>query len=504
MLKTRGQRAKLNVLTSLISQFVTVICGIIVPRLLIGAFGSEIYGATASITAFLAYIALVEGGIGGVARAALYKPLSQKNREEVSAVVGCTSSFFRKLAFVFAAYVLFIACTYRYIANDNNFEWSFTFVLVIIIGCSTFAQYYFGMAYSILIQADQRGYITNTLSILTIILNTIFTVILVHFGCSITIIKLVSSTVYILRPIVLQVYVKKKYELIANCGFDKNTLSQKWAGFGQHIAYFFQNHTAVVVLTLFTNLSEVAVYSVYYMVVSSIRSLVNAFSGGMEAVFGDMLAKNEIKTLQKTFEKYELLFSCVTIILFSTTALLIVPFISLYTKNIGDVNYIRSNFAVLLIAGEAIYCLRAPSHNLTIAANHFKQTQIAAYIEAGLNIVLSCLFVFAWGLVGVAVGTVIAYVFRYIYYIFYVSNKILNRRVFCFIRRIAVNVLILLIIFVIALPVTTKIHIANYTNWALLGVGATLFTSIICIVTNFIFYREETLGIISMIKRKPN
>ena len=76
---TRALRAKLNIVFSLVSQAAALVCGFIVPRLLINTFGSEAYGATASILQFLSYIVLLEGGIGGVARAVLYKTLAQRD-----------------------------------------------------------------------------------------------------------------------------------------------------------------------------------------------------------------------------------------------------------------------------------------------------------------------------------------------------------------------------------------------------------------------------------------
>lgn len=66
----------------------------IVPRLMIGTFGSEAYGATSSITQFLAYITLLEAGIGGVARSALYKPLADNDDYMISAVVCEIKRFF--------------------------------------------------------------------------------------------------------------------------------------------------------------------------------------------------------------------------------------------------------------------------------------------------------------------------------------------------------------------------------------------------------------------------
>lgn len=63
----KTDESKLNILTQLLNQLVTTACGILIPRILLAAYGSEAYGISASIAQFLSYITLFEGGIGGVA-----------------------------------------------------------------------------------------------------------------------------------------------------------------------------------------------------------------------------------------------------------------------------------------------------------------------------------------------------------------------------------------------------------------------------------------------------
>ena len=63
---SREINAKRNIYISLLYQAVAMICGLITPRIMLQAFGSEINGAISSIATFLGYIALLEGGIGGV------------------------------------------------------------------------------------------------------------------------------------------------------------------------------------------------------------------------------------------------------------------------------------------------------------------------------------------------------------------------------------------------------------------------------------------------------
>ena len=67
----RSKKAIINIISSLVLQLVTVICGFIVPRLFIKSFGSNVNGLVTSITQFLAYITLLESGFGPVFKSIL-------------------------------------------------------------------------------------------------------------------------------------------------------------------------------------------------------------------------------------------------------------------------------------------------------------------------------------------------------------------------------------------------------------------------------------------------
>lgn len=147
-----------NTIVNLVAQLVAVVCGLILPRLILVNFGSEVNGLTSSITQFLNYITLLEAGVGGVARAALYKPLAEANTEKISAIVVAVEKFFQKIAKIFIVYMLILAFVFPRIAK-SSFDYLYVASLVSIIGISTFAQYYFGITYQMLLQADQRKYI---------------------------------------------------------------------------------------------------------------------------------------------------------------------------------------------------------------------------------------------------------------------------------------------------------------------------------------------------------
>ncbi|MBO3335133.1 lipopolysaccharide biosynthesis protein [Clostridium perfringens] len=495
----RSKKALLNTIISLIEQAITIFCGVIIPRLIISKFGSDVNGLIYSINQFLGYIVLLEAGVGGVVRAALYKPLSLKDSKSISGIIKATEKFFKIIAYTFIVYLIIVSILLPYIVK-SEFTWIFTFSLVIIIGISTFFQYYFGISYQILLQADQRQYITSALQIFTIIVNAILVVILIKLNANIYIVKLASSIIFLIRPIILKLYVKKKYKITSECDADEKAIEQRWDGLGHHIAFLIHNNTDIALLTIFSSVKEVSVYSVYFMIVSGVKTLTVTFSTGLEAAFGNMIAKGEKKVLEKNFSIFEFISFTITTILFSSTALLILPFVMLYTEGITDVNYYRPLFAYILIAAEGIYCIRVPYNAIVLAAGHYKQTRNGAFVEALINIIISAVLVYKLGIIGVVIGTFCAMLFRTIQYALYISRNIIKRDIKQFIKRCLIYSLTILLIIIIINNLNFSI-VNNYLEWFLYAIKVTLISSIITLIVGKIFYNKDIKNILCILNR---
>ena len=61
----------LTVVSNLSLQVVTALCGFVLPPLVICTFGSSVNGMVSSISQFIAYLNVVEAGVGGASIAAL-------------------------------------------------------------------------------------------------------------------------------------------------------------------------------------------------------------------------------------------------------------------------------------------------------------------------------------------------------------------------------------------------------------------------------------------------
>ena len=490
----RKKSLALTTIFSLIYQVVVVICGIILPKLYMKYFGSELNGLVTSITQFLVFITLLEAGVGNVVQSSLYRPLAQKDDAEISKIIISSNRFFRKIALILAVYVAGLMVFYPYLVS-NQYDWVFTATLILIISISSFAQYFFGISYQILLNADQKGYVRLVLQIVTLILNTVVCGILMNLGFSIHIVKLSTAAIFILRPLGMNLYVKRHFNLDLSLKLEGEPIQQKWNGLAQHIANVVLINTDVTVLTLFSNLINVSIYSVYHNVVYGIQNLVTAFTSGLQALLGDMYAKKERELVVSTFGRFEWLIHVLIEIAFGCTLVLIIPFIKVYTADITDANYINIPFAVLITLAQASYCLRLPYNIMVMAAGYYKQTQASAIIEAIINVVVSVFFVFRFGIIGVAIGTVAAMTYRSTYLAWYLSHNILNRNLFYYLKHIAVDVLVFALIYTICSAFSTDI--STYFEWIMLAIKYALISILIIAVVNILFYFRECKSFIS-------
>ncbi len=468
---------KINIVTTLANQVVTVLCGIIVPRVLLKAFGSETYGITVSIAQFLSYISLLECGIGGVARGKLYGHLTRGENKEVSSVYHATRRFFRNIGFAFIIYSLILGIVFVDIAHISSFSRGYIFVLFIAISISTLAKYMGGLADLTLLAADQKQYVNNAISIGITLCNTVAVVVLTQSDCDILWVKVGSSIVFLLRPLGYALYVYKHYRIEKHSD-KKDVLPQKWTGIGQHLAYFLHRNTDVVLLTLLADPGTVAVYSVYALVINSIRNLSEAFSGGMEAAFGELIAKGDYDELRRLYHRYKAVITGVAFTLFACTGILIVPFMRLYTHEITDANYIRPIFSVVLLLAEAVSCFTLPCASFAVAANQLKQTRLGAYGEAAINIIISCVLIVWDPLIGVAIGTLAASLYKAMYYMHFASKRILKTSWINMLLRFVVAVALLLAVIIGGRMLISNISIDSYIDWIICGAGCTMIIGI--------------------------
>lgn len=484
---TRISRLRKNTISPLCFRVLTIIFGLILPRLYLKYYGSVTNGLINSISQFLNIISLLELGIGTIVESALYKPLAEKNISQISAIVVSAKKFYRFLANILLIYVVILIFTFPHIVHEK-YSLFYTGFLIVSMSIGLFANYYFGIINNLLINADQRGYVQYNVQIVILVLNSAACIIMITHGVNIQIVKLLSGVLYLIRPIYLYYYVQKNYEVNWNQKYDADPLEQKWNGIAQHVANLVLENTDVIVLTLFASLSTVSIYSIYSMIVSSLERIFSALTNGILALWGELWARNEFSTLKRQFRKTEWAINNITIFIYGCTYVLIIPFIQVYTRGITDENYVAPQFAILITLAYLIRCLQRPYTTLCFATNKYKDTQWCYIVTALINILISVVFVKEYGLIGVAIGTLCAMMFELIWMMQYCYRKILCISILPALKVFLFDGVVWVFVSIISKRVALKA--ISYVSWGIMALKVAFIWMIILCIANYILYKK--------------
>lgn len=469
-------------------QLVTLVCGFILPRMILEQYGSEVNGLTQSIAQFLGVITFLELGVGQVIQSALYKPLAEKNNEKVSSILASGGRFFSRIAWVLLAYAAVLTAVYPLLI-DRSFGWTYTAALIAAISINSFAQYLFGIVDKLLLNADQRGYVQYISQIGATLLNTLICIFLIRAGQSIQMVKFASALIYLVRPWAVRMYVKRHYSIDRNVRYAGEPIQQKWNGIAQHVAAVILEGTDTVVLTLFATLSDVSIYSVYYMVIHGIMQFYQAATAGLQSAVGALWAKQELDQLNRVFGCLETALHFVTVLLFSCTGILILPFVQVYTEGLTDAQYQQPLFSAILVLAYWVRCVRTPYNILILAGGHYKQTQTCHILAAAINLIVSVLAVKAWGLVGVALGTLASLVYQTLWMVVYDSRHLLKWPLQNFFRQLCADLLTFGLIYLATMGI--GLGEVSYLGWFVMALKVGVIALVITAVVAFLFYRRR-------------
>ena len=492
----------LNITSSLLLQIFMIIYGFIIPKLIISYFGSEVNGLVSSITQLLSYISLIEGGITSVIIAKLYSPLVNNNYDEVSSIVSTGTHFFKKIGIVFFAYSFILAVVAPCIYMKDGFTYTYIFSLTIILSIGLLIQYMMSLGLKCLLNADKKVYFISITQILIIIISIMLSYVSIKIYPSIHLFKLLTGIAYLIQPLMYSSFIKKNYNLSKNVKPNLELIKDRWNGFANNLAYFIHTSTDITILTFITNLVTVSVYSVYSLVTTGLKSLLGAINTGIFSTIGHLYAKGDLEELEKKFDLYEFGYQFIVFLTFTIASLLITPFVILYVglANISNIYY-KPVFGYLISCAIMLDLIKAPHVNLAYASNKFKEITIPCFVEAAINIVVSIILVFNFGLIGVAIGTICAMMYRIIYQV-YLTKKIINRNQIKFYKSFFFLLMTALVSFACC-DTLYELDIFNITLWSWL-VHAILYSiicSIIFVLISIIIFPKQISGLLYYFKK---
>lgn len=498
-----------NMFITAIYQICTIVFGLIVPRFFLVEYGADIHGLTSTITNILSYVALLNAGLLTASVQALYRPLSTNDAKEVNAVLNAVKRYYQKIGVSYSGVVFILALVLPLFVSEELNAIT-VFGLMLVMGMTSIFDSFLGAKYRVLVQADQKYWLIGLLNTITLIIRSILQIVFIKLHLSVVIVQFVPALMTIITYIFLKVFISRYYKYLNRLvPPNYSALSQRSSALVHQIAGVVVNNTDTIVLTIFTNLTVVSIYSVYQLVFTHLYSLITSvFSTSSVASFGHMLVTDSIEKVRRIYDTYEVLFYfCVSCIL-ATCSILIGPFVNIYTAGVNGIQYYDIKLIVLFMSIAILNNARVPGSMLINAAGHYRKTQMRALAEAIINLTVSLALVGKLGIYGVLIGTVISFLYRTTDIIIYSNHHILSRSSIISIRRECRMTLTIFLTWMIGEKIF-EVQILTWVDWVIYGVvffmGTILLTTIIWLIFDFRSFKEAVLFVKThVIKRHIN
>lgn len=487
-----------NILTGFGGQLIAIILGLVVPRIFITGYGSDLNGLLSTVTQIFTYLALLEAGIGQAARNLLYKPFQEKNREQICAISGTAKQYFGKFSIYYCIGVVLLSLILPFILKTTVDPITIS-LIILLEGMAGVISFYFIETPSIIISVDGKNYVNNTINLVNKIFSNIVKIVLATFGINIIFLQFINFLITVAKVVFYSIYFRKKYSWVDFVNKDSDCkLKDRNSYIVTEICWAVFSSTDMIVLSIFVSTQMSSVYSIYNMIFSNISLLLNSIYMSLIYLLGLTFHKNknEYEIMHDNFNS--LFFGMITSLMI-ICYYLILPFITLYTKGVSDVNYIVEELPVLFCLVQLFSWSRYVSGNLIGIAGRIRKSVIINIVEAALNLFLSIVLVKKFGIMGVLFATTIALPIKGIYCNYIGDRIILKRSCNNTVKILGINYAL----FFIAVFLKSHINIIvdSYKSFFFYGVILSVIVISLVIIINA-FVNPKVFSLIQRIKNK--
>lgn len=439
-MSSKSKKSTMNFATAVFYKLLVIVVGLIIPKLFITSYGSEINGLQTSVKQFFTYLALVESGVGASTLQSLYKPVAINDHNKTNSYLSAASAYYNKIGILYFVVLTVLAGVYCLgvpISTINAFQVA---LYIMVSGALTGVNFFYLAKLKLLISAEGDQYIVSTITMVTYLVSSVTKITLIYLGFNIILIEAVFLVINLASTFVYYLVAKYKYPWLSfREKPDYSCVEQKWSVMVHRIASIIFQNVDVVLLTFFCSLEVVSIYSMYKMVINMVTSIVSEIGNSMNFVFGHKFnseSENDRESYCRLIDTFNVYYSCISFAFYTVTYILILPFLSFYTDGM-DINYIYHGMPILYIMMEFLMVGREAMMRTIEVAGHFRRTQWRTVAEAIINLVVSIVLIIVLkfyfgdigGIYGALSGTIVALLYRTIDINVYANKNILNRSV---------------------------------------------------------------------------
>lgn len=405
----RTQKAEINFTVNTLMLFVAALPVFLLRKVFLDALGPDLLGLSSLILSIIGLLSLAELGISSAIIYALYKPFAEKDYKKVMGYIQYYTKFYKVIGLVIILLGIALLPFFPlFIKGDIDLTDARLYFLLSL--ANTVITYFFSAKFSLLVVAQENYRITIAYTS-SIALTALLQMVALNLYESFYLYLLIQLMINLVYFVVINAYIKKRFDWSRVVpdplgGQEKKDLTKNIRALFIHkISGFAVFGTDNLLISYYINIAVVGIYNSYYFVTEFAAKMVQKAFNGITASIGNLLVEGD---KVKAYDVHKKLFffnfwiaSFITISYFNT----IRQFVLIW---LGETQFLDTFTITILLLNLYFTMLRASVENFQEAAGLYQQDQVAAILEAIVNLGCSILLVQYFGLPGIFLGTLIS------------------------------------------------------------------------------------------------
>ncbi len=503
-------KTKKTVLISIVSAVKIVLNSIItlfLGRLVLEYLGSDYNGVNTTINQIISILTILEGDFSTASLTALFKPVKEKDVDQINGILTYSSRSFRKISLFMSlaasALILFYVPTIK-----TGLDRMTLYCLFAISVASSVVNICVTNKYSLLIKAEQNEYITLTIELFISTLCKLCSIPVLIRTRDVIIYRLFTLLETVLISTAIALYSHHKYRFADyHCEKPVKVNGTKDLFVTKIVSAIYSSST-VLFLSSFSGTIYTSVYNVFNSIIFMVKQAIYVVVNAPVNAFGSLFSERERKEVYDVFVQYEFIIIVISFLILSTAAAVSQPFVLVYTKDITDVNYNNLFLPVVLALIALTELIHIPSG---ICINLTRNFSVARKIQ---TVTCVCLIAFnligtlIFGFYGILIGTLLTNIILASMEIIFTRRRIFEIDFSFFFRHICSNMVLVVSSVCEYLLFHHMIH--DYLSFFAVGTLCFMLNSLVSFAANYLFNKDMVIktyerfgsSLISKIRKK--
>lgn len=465
----RTKQSVKNIIASFLNYFVLSILRFVSRTIFIKLLGELYLGVNGLLTNVLGILSLAELGLSTAISFALYKPLSENNKEKIKSYMAFYKKTYLIISLVVLVAGLILLPFLNFFISDKSVIVDNLYLSYLIFLGNMVVSYLFSYKIT-LITADQREYHITIIHMITSIVTTLLQILSLYLFKNYTIYLVIGVITNIIQYLYISYYVNKMYPYLKDKNVKALTKEENTkikvdikSLLAHKIGSYFVDSTDNIIISKYLGLTVVGLYSNYYLLISMISKFITSIFSSLSSSIGNLYVES---TTQKKYEVYK----TYNFIGFSLFFISTICFLNLFNPFIEtiwlDSKYVFSFSSVIIICLN--YYTNGVMHTndvINSSAGLYTKDKYIPLIQSIINIIFSIILVKYYGLSGVFMGTIISCILPTIVKPIIIYNNIFKMSSKIYFINYFKQILLLIIGSAITVYLTSIINISNpYIN----------------------------------------